>query len=66
MRCRDYQLHKYTRCNGHLGSVQTVSHQGGVCARHPDVGEQLSPEKIGSEELRGPVIEMFAYELTGF
>jgi hypothetical protein len=51
IRCRDYQLHKYTRCNGHLGSVQTVSHQGGVCARHPDVGEQLPPEMMVAAEL---------------
>ena len=48
IRCSYYSRRQRNICNGHLDEIQTVGHEGGMCGRHPRLGEQPSPEALMS------------------
>jgi hypothetical protein len=51
VRCK-YFRRRQNRCNGHLDTIQTVGHEGGRCVKHPQFGEQPSPEDIMQHQRR--------------
>lgn len=45
-RCQAYSKKRPNICNGHLDSIQTVRHEGGMCGRHTQMGVQPRGEEL--------------------